>query len=187
MNFHNQKSKLYKESSTGLRQGFLWTRLQSNRESWNVSIQKILIRIGILIFLIIFLNIFQTQIKESFYSVVYPLSKNFLANSKNTAGFLNSFAYFKELQKENNILKQENQNLLSRVVLLENNLAENRVFKEALQNTKDDNFELVLANTIGFDTFSDFILLNKGSDDGVFENMPVISNQKVLYGKIFKV
>ncbi len=151
----------------------------------NFLFQKSVIRTGILIFLILFLNIFQGQIKNSFYFVSFPLAESFRQAGNKTSDFFNSFWSFKNLQQKNDQLIQENQQLLSKISLLQSNLIENQAKKEALQNTQKDNFKIVSAQVAGLN--DDFILLNKGSDDGISENMPVISSQKVLYGKIFKV
>ena len=145
---------------------------------------KILIGIFVLLILIGFLNIFEAQIKNTFYFITSPLSKTFWRAGNGTSGFFWSFLNTKGLIQENNNLKEKNQKLLSEIAFLQETVKQGRLIKEVVQNTQEDDFEMVLVKTIGLD--GDFILLDKGSDDGVLENMPIISSQKVLFGKISK-
>ncbi len=151
----------------------------------NFKWRKILISVISLIVLIVFLNIFQQPIKNTFYFITSPFSKIFWRVGDGTNNFFGSFLNAKGLTQENNNLKEENQKLLSQIVLLQETIKTDQLVKEVVKNTQKENFKIVLAETIGLD--GDFILLNKGSDDGILENMPVISSQKVLYGKIYKV
>ena len=45
-------------------------------------------------------------------------------------------------------------------------------------------FKLALTQVIGKDMSQDFLLIDKGVKDGISENMPVITQQKVLVGRI---
>lgn len=160
----------------------------------NVSLRKsnflwkgIIIKIIILFTLIVFLNIFQIQIRNYFYFISSPISKIFLQSGSNTFNFFSSFLSFSDLKKENNNLKEENEILLSKLSLLQQSLRDNQELKTALENTKNDNFNIVLIKITGLDAQNDIVTINKGSDDGIFENMPLISGQKVLYGKVIKV
>lgn len=154
------------------KQNFLWA--------------KVFIGVAILFILIGFLNFFQSQVRNHFYFISSPITKIFWRVGNDTSNFLNSFFNYTDLKQQNNQLKEENQKLLSEVFLLKENLKENQELNEVLQNTEKDDFKMVLAEITGLDIFNNFILIDRGSDDGVSENMPVISNQKVLYGKIFK-
>jgi len=149
--------------------------------------QKIFIKITILFFLILFLNIFQAPIRNSFYVISSPITKTFWKTGKNISFFIESFVNIKGLQNENDDLKEENQNLLSQISLLEESLRENQTLKEILLDNEINNFKVVLGKVIGLDISNDFILINRGLDDGVLENMSVVSQKKVFYGKIFKV
>ena len=149
--------------------------------------KKISMGIFALIILIGFLNIFQAQIKNYVYLVNYPISKFFWLAGDGTHNFIASFLESKELKKETDNLREENQNLLSQIYYLQKEIKTNQSIEKILQNTQKDNFKMVLSEIIGLDSMGDFILLNKGFDDGISENMPVISEQKVLYGKVFEV
>ncbi len=149
--------------------------------------QKILASAGIFVALIIFLNIFESPVRNSFYFISSPISNIFLQAGKNTTNFFSSFLTFNAVQKENGNLKQENQNLLSQIAILQDTIQQNQALKDFLQTPEQANFAILQAKTIGLNIASDTITVNKGSSDGIKENMPVISAQKVVYGKIVKV
>jgi len=143
-----------------------------------------------LIFLFVFfgtLNIFPTQIKNSFYFISEPIEKMFWKTGGNASNFLKSFLNAGNLEKENESLKIENQKLLSEVSLLQDTQKKEQAVESFLANYSQDNFKLVLAGVIGLNTDSDVISIDKGSADGISEGMPVINQQKLLFGKVFKV
>jgi len=151
----------------------------------NFPWQKIIISLVILISIIGILNVFGAPVKNTFYYATAPISQALWKAGNGTSEFFGSFFRVRFLSSENNDLKNENQRLLAEIVGLQETVKERQNIKEALLNTQEDNFKLVLAETVGLE--GDFILLNKGSSDGILENMPVISAQKVLFGKIDKV
>ena len=189
MNIHIKKSFGFtlfgSNQGRQVRQSFLWSR--QSRGSSIKSGQKVLIKAIIVFALIIFLNIFQSPIRNSFYFISSPIVKVFSGAGKNFSVLFESFLNAKKLSGENNNLREDNQKLLSEISLLKEDLKENQDSKEFLKNTKSNNLKAVLGKIIGLDTFNDLILIDKGSDDGIFKDMPVISSQKVLYGKIFEV
>lgn len=162
-------------------------RIPSGKHKQNVFTAKNLANLTILIFLILFLNIFQSQIRNYFYIVSSPISQSLARTSRGSYNFLESFLQSRYLKRENNNLKEENQKLISQLAVLRENLTEKEAAQELIKNTKGYNYETIPAKIAGLYGFDGFILINKGSDNGIQENMPLISSQKVLYGKIFKV
>ena len=148
---------------------------------------KIFLRFVFLLSLIILLNIFQSPIRESFNFLHTPISTMLLQAGEGTFHFFGSFINVSRLYKENNSLKEENQNLLSQVVLLQDSLKIDQATKEALQNVKDSNLKIVPVQIIGLNIHEDIITIDRGLDDGLSENMPVISSNKILYGRVVKV
>ena len=148
---------------------------------------KIFLRFVFLLSLIILLNIFQSPIRESFNFLHAPISSMLLQAGESTFHFFGSFINVSRLYKENNSLKEENQNLLSQVVLLQDSLKIDQATKEALQNVKDSNLKIVPVQIIGLNIHEDIITIDRGLDDGLSENMPVISSNKILYGRVVKV
>jgi len=116
-----------------------------------------------------------------------PITKSFWQAGGGGYGFFGSFLNAQGLNQENSNLKEENQNLLAKIVSLEQTLQEDQAIQGAIENTKADKFSLVSSQVIGLDQMGDFAMINQGSDDGIAENMPVISNTKVLFGKVSKV
>ena len=153
----------------------------------NLFWQKTLLQVGILILFIGFLNMFQAQIKNSFYLLSSPISTVFLRAGEDSTRFFDSIINFGGIAQENSNLKNENRELLSKVAALQGNLRENRQLQTALENTQEDHFEIALAGVVGLDSANDSIMINLGENDGIAENMPVISAQKVVYGKVVEV
>ena len=81
----------------------------------------------------------------------------------------------------------ENQELLSQVVALGNLKKENKTLREALGIELQKDFKLTLSQIIGKDISQDLILIDKGAKDGIAEDMPVITEQRVLIGRISEV
>src|SRR3989344_1085868 len=91
--------------------------------------KKISMSIFALIILIGFLNIFQAQIKNTFYTITYPISNVFWRAGDSVGNLLGSFLNVKGLAQENNNLKQENQDLLSKVSSLQEIVKVNQSIK----------------------------------------------------------
>lgn len=147
----------------------------------------ILGKIVILALFIFVLNLFGSGVKGFFYKISSPFQKVFLSSANNTAGVLQSVFNAGSLEKENENLKKENENLLAQISQLKDQGEQDIAVKEVLSTCSPEDLKLVLVNTIGFDSAKDFITIDKGSDDGILENMPVINQQKALFGKVFKV
>ena len=153
----------------------------------NTMLPKILIGIVVFFVFIGVLNLFQKQFKNFFYFVSEPLQKTFWKAGNNASNFWGSFLRLNELANENEELITRNQELLEEIIILQRAKTENQALKEVIGNGQAQEFKLILTDAIGVDSQQDFILIDKGSEDGISENMPVISAQKVLFGKIFKV
>jgi len=162
----------------------------STSASWrkknNVFVKVLTVFIYLFIFVGI-LNLFQNQIKNYFYLLSSPIEKTFWRVGSNTSGFFASLINAKNTEKENESLKVENQNLLVRITALQEAERQNGAINEVIANDPQREFKLVLAGVAGLSSSQDIISIDKGSDDGISEGMPVISQQKVLFGKVLKV
>jgi rod shape-determining protein MreC len=103
------------------------------------------------------------------------------------SSFFETISEIKRLKKENEELKIKNQELMSQIANLVELKKENEILREALALGLEKEFKVSLAQITGKDISQDFILINKGSENGIVENMPVITSQKILVGKIYKV
>lgn len=153
----------------------------------NVLTRKILISVVLLAFLIGILNIFQAQIKNSFYSLSYPVEKTFWKAADSASVFFASILNAGNLAKENEVLKTENQKLLAEIISLQAHERKNQALTEILALNQQKDFNIVQADVVGLESSQDIILIDEGLDSKILENMPVINQQKALFGKIYRV
>jgi len=141
----------------------------------------------VVILLVFLLNVFQKEVKSLFYSFSAPIQKVLWRAGDSTSDFFQGIVRIKTLKQELDELNLENQELLSQVVALKNLKKENETLRQALGIELQKDLKLALAQIIGKDISQDFILIDKGSKDGVAQDMPVITQQRVLIGKISEV
>jgi len=153
----------------------------------NIFWQKVAAGIGVICALILFLNLFNSQIRNSFYVVTAPLSNALMRLGANGSSTTSSLFNVASLKNANLILQQQNQDLLNKVASLQDSVKTNQAVAAAADNTKNDGFVLVSTKPIGLDLQQDVATIDKGSADGVAINMPVISQEKIVYGKVTKV
>ncbi len=149
--------------------------------------QKVILGIALLVVGILLLNIYQSQVKNYFHTAVSPISKIFWRAGDSASNFLENFASFSQLANYNSDLEKENQQLLRQIALLESEALKNEAVNQATLDGKTTQFTTQLVEVVGLDTANDSILINKGADDGIEENMPVVSAQNILYGKVIEV
>lgn len=155
-------------------------------KSWK-KVKFLIIGLVILTLIIFFLNFFQKEVKNFFYFISSPFQKFFWKTGDNASDFLEAVFNLKLLKSEADELRAENQKLLAETTELEKIKEENKFLREALEINLQKEFKLDLARIIGKDISSDFILIDRGEDDGIKKGMPVISSQKVLLGKVSEV
>ncbi|MBX4201218.1 rod shape-determining protein MreC [Candidatus Parcubacteria bacterium] len=149
--------------------------------------KKTLIGVAVLAIFMGSLMLFESPIKNVFYYLMSPLLEASWRAGGSTSGFLAPFFEWKSLAGQRDATRKENEALIWQVASLQDSLKELQHIKEAGENTSADNFTLATVRALGQDTTSDFILIDEGSEQGISENMPVISSTKVLYGKVVKV
>lgn len=147
---------------------------------------KFLVGAVALFIFIAILNFFNSPIKNSFFIVSSPLQKTLWTAGESSAEFFSSFANAGNLKDENQNLKNENQKLQSELAALYSIVNGNQAQSDVSASCQNNGFNLQMAGVIGLDN-QDILSLNKGSVDGISENMPVISQQGSIYGKIYKV
>lgn len=141
----------------------------------------------IIIFIITFfvvLNLTSSAkvIKNFFYSISEPIQKILWKQGS-------KLSYFSEMIFERKNLKEENEQLIVKILDLWNEKIEkaelekeNKALREALGLGLEKEFELKESRVIEKDISHDFILINRGAVDGLSENLPVITPQKILIG-----
>ena len=137
--------------------------------------------------MVFFFNFFQLKIKNLFYLISSPLQKKLWKSGGTISNFFASFLKIKKVEKEINSLKKENAALTAQIARLRNLEEENIFLRKALQIGLNEDFNLFMAEVIGKDPSQDSFLINKGKKDGVEKEMPVITEEKVLLGRIEEV
>jgi len=149
--------------------------------------RKIIIAVLVFAAVIFILNFFQGQIRNSFYFVSSPVQRFLWKIGDSASGFFVSFLDVAKLKKDFNNLSLKNQELLSEIAALKELKSENEKLRSALGVELQKDFELSFCQIIGKDVYRDTILINKGRKDGVSENMPVVTEQKVVAGRVSEV
>ncbi len=159
----------------------------------NFSINKkrngfvpVIIGTAVFLFLIFTLNIFVTPIRNGFFALSSPIQKTFWTAGESSSLFLGSIFNGGAIAKENANLKNENQKLLAQIASLQSIESGSQALNDMSASCQNTGLKYVMAGVIGLDE-SDILSINKGSADGILEGMPVLNQQHVLFGKIFKV
>lgn len=145
----------------------------------------LVIFLGVLI--ILSLSFYQSKVKNFFYSISGSAQKILWEKGDSLSDFLEGISGAKDLKRENEELRKYNQELLNEIIFLRELKEENKMLREALNIELQEDFKLTLVDLVSKDVSQDFILINKGSKDGLVEGMPVITEQKMLLGKISEV
>lgn len=130
---------------------------------------------------------FSKEVKNFFYLISSPIQKVFWGAGDRVSDFFETIAKIKDLKREHEELKLKIQTLEAENVALKELKKENEILREALEIGLEKEFKLTLSQVTGKDIFQDFILIDRGAKDGILEDLPVITQQKVLVGKINEV
>lgn len=147
---------------------------------------KILIFFAVVL-IILTLSFFQREVKSFFYFISSPIQKVFWQIGDGMSDFFETILSFDSLKKNNEELLFKNQELLGEVSQLKELKKENQILREAFDVARQNDFKLEIAEIISKDPFQDSILINKGKNLGLSKGMPVLTEDKVLLGKIFEV
>ena len=101
--------------------------------------------------------------------------------------FFEMVSEMRNLKKEDEELKLKIQELIAENVALKELKKENEILRTALELGLQEEFKLEICQVIGKDISSDTILINEGFKDGLTKDLPVITQQKILVGRISEV
>jgi len=152
----------------------------------NKKKNKVLLLVLIIIFVFVFIFL-QKPIRSFFYSMSQPVQQYFWSKGLEDSRFWSGFFNAKELKIENENLRNENQIFLSETVEVNQLKEENRKLRESLKLGLAEDFKLLEVNILSRDILKDFIIIDKGTEDGIREKMVVINYQKVLVGQVDEV
>jgi len=139
------------------------------------------------VFIIFSFNFYQKEIKNLFYFISSPIQKSLWNFGKNISNFFTGILEQKGLKKENEELRLKINDLMAQIVALKELKEENKALREALDIGLKKEFKLVFCQVIGKDISQDSILINVGEEEGIKEDLPVITQQKTLVGKVSDV
>ena len=138
-------------------------------------------------FIVVNLTPAAKEIKNFFYFISSPIQKVIWGGGKYFSDLFEMVFEMRDLKENNEALELQLQELLSENTQIAKLEKENETLREALRIGLEEEFELEMTEVIGKDISQDFLLINKGQGDGLTENLPVITQQKVLVGKIAQV
>jgi rod shape-determining protein MreC len=157
-------------------------------KAMKLKVKKNKVLLIALILLIIFsLNFFQENVKGFFYSISSPIQVWFWQAGDSIADFFSIIPKALVLEKENEKLNMQNLELLAEINSLKEIKEENFFLRDALMVGLEKDFRMEVAGIISKDIGQDSIIINKGSKDGLSKDMPVISGQKAVIGRIEEV
>ncbi len=152
----------------------------------NKKYSKILFLVLTIFFLFVFIFL-QRPVRSFFYSMSQPVQQWFWTKGLENSGFWSGLFNAKDLKIQNQNLQEENQIFLSRTAEMNELKEENQRLREILDLGLTKDFKLLEVNILSRDIINDFIVINKGTEDGIKERMTVINYQKVLVGQVDEV
>lgn len=153
-----------------------------------MSLKKKIVLVFFVILILVALNKFaQAGLRNIVFKISQPPQKFFWALSQNFSGFLEGLFRAQSLKTENTILAEQNRLILKKLIELESLKKENEALRKALNLGLEKKFQLILAELQGREGEYDFIVLNKGENDGVLPEAAVITEEGVLVGKVVMV
>lgn len=142
----------------------------------------------VIAFFLVFINPkgFFDPVRSFFLDIFSPFARashNIGRSIRGTVDFLGSIS---DLRKENEELLRENNDLSSEVAKLSSEKNENRMLREQLDLVPRDDFDLVSSFVSAQDPqrLDSWVLIDKGTTDGIKEGMPVIVSGGILVGRI---
>jgi len=154
------------------------------------KIFKTVLIVAFFVFLIIInpYNFFN-KVRGVFFGATYPLQKVFSISANKIHSFSEAVASIGKFKEENEYLIKENLRLRSENIELKDIAKENDDLRSQLNLLPREDFDLVSSSVIGRDLHkgNNWMIIDKGSKDGIEKDMPVIVSDGVLVGKIKEV
>lgn len=141
----------------------------------------------VIFFLVLNLTPLGKEVKNFFYLISSPIQNTFWGAGVRASGFFEFIIEMKNLKEENEELKLKIKDLLVENLALKELKKENEMLRKALDMGLEKEFQLMLARVTGKDAGQDFISIDKGSQDGILEGFPVITQQKFLIGRVSQI
>ncbi|NTV41398.1 MAG: rod shape-determining protein MreC [Candidatus Moranbacteria bacterium] len=138
--------------------------------------------------LIVFINPVEmvSPVRNILLDISAPFKKGAYAVAVSFAGVGDFVQSIGELKEENAKLIKQNEHLIGEQAMLKDVQNENEELREQLNLLPRSRFNLLSASVIGQDPngMGNWLEIDKGSQDGLFEGMPVIVSGGILVGRI---
>lgn len=123
------------------------------------------------------------------YKIFSPLERLFLGVGNGISGFFQVIISIRDLNKENIAFRENNIKLETRITALKEIQRENDILRQALKISESGQIIKEFALIVGRDIqgIHDWVLINKGSKQGILKDMAVISPENALVGRIDEV
>ena len=154
--------------------------------SWIKKNQKLVWLVAAVFIILIFIFLRQ-PIRSVFHSISGSLESWCWERGQSGSNFWAGFFNASNLKDENQNLKRENRALLANLLDFQELQEENQRLRLALDLGLAQDFSLKEAAILTEDLAGDYLVINKGSEDGIIKEMTVITYEKVLVGKITEV
>lgn len=130
-------------------------------------------------------NVFR-PIREGLWFIVSPLVYVTYSVGEGIGNMLSVFGSLGAIREENRELRKEVANAQTNVARYEDTLRENDALRAELELMPRDLYELESALVIGYDPngVGGWVIINKGSADGISGGMPVIVHDGIVVGII---
>ena len=147
---------------------------------------KVILLVTVLVVFFAILNL--TGLSENLKNRVYffsaPLQKDLWQTGQKISQLTKFLSDVKSLRKENESLKLRSQELLAEIISLKETKEENDHLRQVIGLNLPKEFKLIIAQPIFQSIFQEFILIDKGSKDGLIFGLPIITSSKALVGRV---
>jgi rod shape-determining protein MreC len=145
-----------------------------------------------LVVALVVLNIlpnFSSALGNFLFKIFSPVEKFFIRIGDRVLAFFEVLISIRDLGKQNIDLRQKNLELEAELTQLKQVEQENQTLRQGLEISKKDQIIIEIAFVVGKDVqgVGDWILIDKGKNQGIEKDMTVISSEMALVGKIMQV
>jgi rod shape-determining protein MreC len=146
----------------------------------------------VLILGLVFLNVFpgvSRSLKGVIFKIFSPIQRLFIGTGNDIIGFFEIIISIKNLGSENAELNKKNIEMEAELSRLKETERENKILRETLNFSQKNTPLYEIASVVGKEIQGggDWILINKGSKNGVEKDNVIISEGFSLVGRVFEV
>jgi rod shape-determining protein MreC len=127
------------------------------------------------------------QAKNAFFLISSPIQSLFWKQGQGIGYMLETIQGMTDLEKKNQELNLQNQELKAEIAGLKTLKDENEDLRKLLGLGLEKDFRLIMAEAIAKNPLEDSLLIDKGSESGISLGFPIISPEKILIGRVEEV